>query len=163
MDGTSLKIRMLFESEVKHAARSGELDPTFHSLLTDMFGEWSLETTAVEGTNNHLKSIVRTAPFISWQLLSDRLTAAKYVRGMGLDKFDELVSNCEESHHFLQKTLTFEDESRYFAFVDGLPDAAASRPDGGAAHGEPRKKKATPHEVVASCLITKMKNMWAGA
>ena len=72
-DVTTRKIVVLFEKQLKIAARDGILDLGLANLLDDIAIMWALDTQEIEGANNTVKYCCKSAPFIHWQLLNARV------------------------------------------------------------------------------------------
>eukprot|EP00959_Pyramimonas_sp_CCMP1952_P405423 8497037-Pyramimonas_sp.AAC.1 len=77
LDDATQKLRALFRRELECAKDSGTLPCHLYLLLVDIGLQWTTNTQELEGMNNVVKSIGRSAPHIGWPLLSARLTSKK--------------------------------------------------------------------------------------
>ena len=118
MDASSRKILVLFKEEIEVAAVVGTLDSQLWDYLAQLGREWTLDTQEVEGTNNRIKTMVKQAPFMSWELLSDRLTYSKTVVGKSSEEKHELANLCESFHSEAKSLLgPADNRTRYAALI----------------------------------------------
>ena len=152
MDNSSWKFRLLFHAELIQAATHGRICPNVWQLLYDLFEEWTMETTSVEGTNNNLKAIIRMAPYVGWKLLSDRLCCAKFLKGVRTDAdVEDMVARCQECHEEAQKTnVPLIDKQRYFCFVNEAPLP-------GPAPASQNARDVTANHLIATRMLASMR------
>ena len=95
MELNTLKIRILFEEELRSASQNGLLDPSLFAVMWWVCRKWMADTQAVEGLNNALKAMITRAPQISQQLISARLSLRQTmgmigIRGVKLPKYSQV-------------------------------------------------------------------------
>eukprot|EP00959_Pyramimonas_sp_CCMP1952_P113201 2366002-Pyramimonas_sp.AAC.1 len=65
VDFARLKIRFLFDGELRQAAHKGTLDQKLWQFLMDVSRMWAGGTQRIEGMNSFIKYIATFAPSIS--------------------------------------------------------------------------------------------------
>ena len=80
------KLVIIFHAEVAHAAETGLLDFELYCLILEIGANWDADTQEIEGCHNILRHIEKLAPWISWALLSSRLTVKKKLLDASLEK-----------------------------------------------------------------------------
>ena len=104
LDQTSSKIVKLFARDLEHMRDSGCCSEIVWIVFDHLCSIWALDTAPVEGRNNVVKAHIRSAPSISWRLLSHRLMATMAVGALAKRQpqqqidFENLVSSCVAYH-----------------------------------------------------------------
>lgn len=74
VDDTSMKFRQVFRSELIIAAKTGQIPRMLWDLIVQLGKAWVPDTQALEGKNNQFKGMGKRCPWISWKLISSRMT-----------------------------------------------------------------------------------------
>eukprot|EP00959_Pyramimonas_sp_CCMP1952_P155423 3251874-Pyramimonas_sp.AAC.1 len=85
-DPATLTLAALFRRELGAAEAIGTLDYAVWTLLHDVAEAWHLDTQEIEGSNNLVKLMSRLSPYISWELMSSRVTTKKIIASLSAEK-----------------------------------------------------------------------------
>jgi hypothetical protein len=109
-DQTTVKIKIVFRAEIEQARIRGTLCREFFELIMSIARRWDLDTQHIEGAVSTLKILSTRAAFISWPLMSSRITNKKMVLGIPR----------AEREHFIQACVACHDDTK--AYVASSPE-----------------------------------------
>jgi hypothetical protein len=92
-----------------------------------VFDAVDLHTQPLEGRNSVIKHIVKRAPSIAWELLSDRLTAGGYVRNLSKESHSSFISECVANHKATMEALKNPEPDRWTVPEVDVSDDTAQR------------------------------------